>query len=535
MFASRILALFFITFGITFGQQFINYRVSREDAFKPEEVAIAINPQNPAILAAGSNLNYFYSSTDFGRTWSQRQLSSTLGVWGDPVVLFDESGNLYYVHLSNPNDGYWIDRIVIQKSTDNGETFNDGTYTGVIPPHNQDKAWIAVDLTNSQYRNNLYVTWTEFDDYGSSNPQDKSRILFSKSTDFAETWSEPVKINDVDGDCVDSDNTVEGAVPAVGPNGEIYVAWAGPVGIVFDKSTDGGATWGEDIFVSEQPGGWDYDVSGIYRANGLPVTVCDTSSNSPYKGNIYVLWSDQRNGELNPDVFIAKSTDGGETWSDAIKANNDAGHRPQFFAWLAVDQTNGKLYATFYDRRNTTETYTEFWLTRSTDGGETWQNYCVTDEPFPTQSSVFFGDYATVAAYDGKIHPIWMETDSQGDLSVWTANINDDDLTDVETQENGIPAEFVLEQNYPNPFNPTTIISYVVPSVETRHALSLQLIVYDALGRKVETLVNAKQSPGKYSVQFNANSALGGLPSGVYFYTLRAGNFVQTRKMVLMK
>ena len=93
---------------------------------------------------------------------------------------------------------------------------------------------------------------------------------------------------------------------------------------------------------------------------------------------------------------------------------------------------------------------------------------------------------------------------------------------------------FKLEQNYPNPFNPTTTISYTIPKVETQNLASLQnvtLKIYDILGRKVATLVNEKQIPGKYSVQFNASN----LPSGVYFYTLRAGNFVQTRKMVFMK
>ncbi len=101
-----------------------------------------------------------------------------------------------------------------------------------------------------------------------------------------------------------------------------------------------------------------------------------------------------------------------------------------------------------------------------------------------------------------------------------------------------IPLRFELFQNYPNPFgeaipseNPTTTISYVVPSVETRHALSLQLIVYDVLGREVATLVNKKQAPGNYSVQFNAEN----LPSGIYFYTLSAGGFTVTKKMILLK
>ena len=100
--------------------------------------------------------------------------------------------------------------------------------------------------------------------------------------------------------------------------------------------------------------------------------------------------------------------------------------------------------------------------------------------------------------------------------------------------ENNLADKFELEQNYPNPFNPTTTISYVIPNVETQNFASLQIVtlkVYDILGREVATLVNNKQTPGKYSVQFNASS----LSSGVYFYTLQAGNFVQTRKMILMK
>ena len=107
-------------------------------------------------------------------------------------------------------------------------------------------------------------------------------------------------------------------------------------------------------------------------------------------------------------------------------------------------------------------------------------------------------------------------------------------LTPVEEFNNGIPKKYLLGQNYPNPFNPTTTIRYAISNVETQDFASLQnvtLKIYDVLGREVATLVDKKQTPGKYSVQFNASN----LPSGVYFYTLRAGNFVQTKKMLLLK
>ncbi len=108
----------------------------------------------------------------------------------------------------------------------------------------------------------------------------------------------------------------------------------------------------------------------------------------------------------------------------------------------------------------------------------------------------------------------------------------------VDVEDGTSPVKFALAQNYPNPFNPTTMIKYSIPNmggVETLftesggHATSLQ--IYNVLGEEIATLVNEKQSPGNYTVQFNASN----LPSGVYFYTLRVGDFVVTKKMILLK
>ena len=403
--------------------QFNNVKINNPNSTSPEEVTIAINRQNPSQMAAGANISFFYNSSDAGTTWTQSSLSSTFGVWGDPCVIYDTNGNLYFGHLSNPPHGEWIDRIVVQKSTNNGLNWDAGVGIGWNPPKNQDKEWLAVDRTTSNQAGNIYVAWTEFDTYGSHISSDSSRILFSRTTNEGNTWSTPVHVSDKGGDAVDEDNTVEGAVPAVGPNGEVYLSWAGPLGLVFDKSTDGGLTFGNDKIITSIPGGWDFAIPGISRANGLPITACDIS-NSQYRGNIYVNWSDQRNGTENTDIFLVKSTDKGETWSDVIKVCDDNFGRQQFFTWMSVDETNGYIYIVFYDRRTTEGNYTDVYLARSTDGGETFKNYQINDESFLPDENRFFGDYINVDAYNGTIRPIWMRMDNLN-LSVWTALIND--------------------------------------------------------------------------------------------------------------
>lgn len=107
------------------------------------------------------------------------------------------------------------------------------------------------------------------------------------------------------------------------------------------------------------------------------------------------------------------------------------------------------------------------------------------------------------------------------------------------TDKMTIPTKFELSQNYPNPFNPETIIQYTIP-VETRRSESLQhvtLVIYDLLGREVVTLVDEYKQPGTYEVKLNIGhfERSREMSSGVYFYQFRAGIFLETKKMMVMK
>ncbi|RKY92259.1 MAG: hypothetical protein DRQ01_06545 [Ignavibacteriae bacterium] len=100
---------------------------------------------------------------------------------------------------------------------------------------------------------------------------------------------------------------------------------------------------------------------------------------------------------------------------------------------------------------------------------------------------------------------------------------------------NLISSSYKLNQNYPNPFNPTTKIKFTIPSVETGHAPSVLLKVYDVLGNEIATLVNEEKQAGKYEIEFIPGSGIWNLASGIYFYQLKAGSFIQKKKMLLLK
>ncbi len=486
----------------------------------PNEPSIMINPLNTNILVAGANLNNLYNSSDGGLTWSEQTMTSTYGVWGDPAFDVDTDGNFYYFHLSNPASGNWIDRIVCQKSTDDGNTWSGGTFTGLNGNKAQDKQWSVIDRNN----NNIYLTWTQFDDYGSNNPNDKSSILFSKSTDGAQTWSTPKKINIIDGDCVDEDNTVEGAVPAVGPNGEIYVAWAGPNGIVFNKSLDQGETWlNEEIAIDPMPTGWDYSIPGIYRGNGLPITKCDLSG-GPNNGTIYVNWSDQRNGANDTDVWMSKSTDGGNTWSGPIRVNDDPAGNQQFFTWMDIDQTNGNLFFVFYDRRNYTDNKTDVYIAYSDDGGNTIVNKRISESPFNPNAGVFFGDYTNIVAHNNVVRPIWTRLDTS-QLSVWT------DVTPftILSVEDGTEQQVNNAVQYPNP---ASYMSYV--SFKLHEESTVSIDIFDAQGRKTYTVMdNETKGYGKYIVPINLSEI--NLTNGSYFCKLTVNGISKTLKMIVVE
>ena len=482
----------------------------------PNEPSIAINPNNTNQLVAGSNINKVYRSNDGGLTWTKSTLTSSYGVWGDPAIVADNNNNFYFTHLSNPTSGNFLDRIVCQKSTNAGSTWSNGSFAGLTTNKEQDKQWISFDPIN----NNLYMSWTQFDSYGSTDPSDKTIILFSKSTDFGLTWSAPIKLNEVDGSCIDNSTTVEGAVPAPGPSGQVYVAWSGPNGLVFKKSLDQGVTWPTtetQIIATHE---WDFAIPGIDRCNGMPITICDLSP-SAHHGTIYVNWADQSNGANDTDIFLSKSTDGGTTWSSPLRVNNDAPGKHQFLSWMALDQTNGYIYIVFYDRRNYTNNNTDVYLAYSTDGGSTFTNTKISITSFLPTSSVFFGDYTNIVAHNGVIRPIWTRLAS-GQTSVWTAILSQNqlDAKEFETQDDNTTIV-----NYPNPAEEDCYFAFKLYKESP-----VSITIYDLTGKEVYKVIENKTYPmGKHLVSIKSNL----LKKGEYVYVVQSDYYKKSKKLIV--
>jgi hypothetical protein len=413
-------------------------RVSPPEAAGAVEVSVAINPTNPDHMIAVSIArmkeqhpgitNFAYVTTDAGRTWKAVPRDNPHKVQqGDDVVTFTPDGLAIHTFISfsgirqaRPKKAHT--GIVTSTSRD-GITWD--AQVPVVELFNsvepfEDKPWIKADMSQeSPNRGNLYIAWTKFDVYGSAKPEHKSHVYFSRSVDCGKSFAVPHKISDQPGDAQDRSDTVEGACPGVGPNGEVYVVWAGPGSLFFTRSTDAGVNFARNTVISDCAG-WDFPVNGLGRANGMPSLGVDITKGKD-RGSIYVCWADCRNGQAN--VFLIVSRDHGETWSQPQRIGSDAtgNRREQWFPWLTVDPVDGALNIAFYDRGAQTGTLTDLTLARSVDGGRTFACYKLNEAAYELRRMKFFGDYLGIDSYGGRVAVLWMHPLDRSTLGISSA------------------------------------------------------------------------------------------------------------------
>ncbi len=388
-----------------------------------------------------------------------------------------------------------------------------GTHRGVFVSHNAGDSWTEMNnVLPVMYVSSLAV---------------KDSIIFEgteengvfRSTDFGKSWqmvNNPlfigyrIKSLSIIPKGNDSMNILAGALGGVYVSTDtgatwlqidVFSTWGGPFLvlenadeqlIIFASIFYGGELGGSLIIRSSDYGlNWDYSSNGIpYYYSYISSIVADAQNRlfaSVYFPSVYnYQWQIFSSSDFGVDWYPISSTlDSAIT---SMKATDISGIQAIF----AGTENNGVIL--------------------STDEGLTWKQI--------NDVSLEGSTVNTLEVFD---QYIYAGTSTSG---LWKRSLSEIVTSIKEDNINLLAEGYILEQNYPNPFNPSTTIRYSIPTTEF-----VTLKVYDVLGKEVSTLVNEEKATGNYEVKFNS----GNLSSGIYFYSLKAGKFSGTKKLILMK
>ena len=515
---------------------FSNYLIFPSTITQTEPV-MCISPLNPQILFVsavtiklGTSLlksEGVYFSTNGGTNWigiDSCTGQSTANHGGSPGVAINNNGVFVLTH-----NGLFIPGAYGHFSTDFGTTWSNAAT--IISSQTDDKCVSPTTADydpTSPYYGRIYHARVVFT---SPFPVD-----FSYTTNGGVSWIPSFAINN------SPPQRCSGAYVKTGLDGKVYVCWAGvaptspfPENFIgLAVSTNGGDNWSvnQNIYAVNGING-TLPSKGSIRVNGLPNLGID-KSNGPRRGWMYIATTEQNLAPAgsDPDIILHYSSNNGTSWSSGIRVNQDPMNngKIQYFPSIDVD-TTGAINILYYDDRNTSSDSAEVYLSRSKDGGSTWTEFLVSNhrfkpKPIPGGAAGYQGDHITLESSGNKLYALWMD-DFSGLYQVWLApiDISTIGIRNITTQ---IPDKFNLQQNYPNPFNPVTKIKFDIASHSVGQTF---LSVYDITGREISTLVNENLQAGSYEVTFDGSN----IPSGIYFYRLKSGNYFETKRMVLVK
>jgi len=407
------------------------------------EVTIAINPTDDRNIVAAAN-DYgtpnsdawvgFYTTHDGGKSWNRslvpgyRPSASPFplpcgggllpgqGICGfegagDPVLAVDSEGNFYLAGIAFKRSQITVGQtsaIFVAKSTDGGDTFPDVTVlaTAISKVSFHDKEWIAVDPVGG----NVYVTWTLFNLFAIS------QILESHSTNGGQSWTTPKVISETGVRSL-SDDT-QGSQVEVDNNGTVHVAWidyTAPEAMKYSSSRDGGSSYSAPRAIAPVTPIASPQGNTTYRTPTMPDMAIDLT-NGTYNGSIYIWWPDESNGDA--DIFQVFSRDGGATWSNVSRVNNDeqGNGKSQFFPAVSV-AGNGWVVGEWYDRRlDPNNKLLSVFVGISMDGGQTydfqfnWTDAMLDGDKSAGASGVgFIGDYLGIASSDWYAVGVWCD------------------------------------------------------------------------------------------------------------------------------
>jgi hypothetical protein len=422
-------------------------------------VVVGYNSTKQAAHVPDHNPNHYTSisgyafSTNGGATFTDGDVvlpPNGYKLTGDPALAFSpDNTTLYYASMGEDNAGQ-NSRIFVSPST----SLSPVKFGAPVPifglsseprPY-QDKELIAVDTTQGPFRGRVYVAWTEFADRNAA-PNGISRILFAASSPTGSLAFPATK------ELSPLTAVNHGAMPAVAPNGDVYVVWgvftpgtrAAPQTIQIVRSTDGGANFYNPDTADTNPSKTIASVTSTVgrmiskdiniRTRGYPYIAIDqTPTGSPTRGNIYVVFQATppcpaaATPQLTSrsEIFFTRSTDGGKTWDaprsisngPAVTLNGDTTQNDNWMPSIAVSPVTGHIRVIFYSRREDPENNDiRVYDAGSTDGGLTWFNQPRSTIKFTPSSGydpllvkAYMGDYISLVAAGSNFYAAWTDT-----------------------------------------------------------------------------------------------------------------------------
>ncbi|HTY10069.1 MAG TPA: T9SS type A sorting domain-containing protein [Bacteroidota bacterium] len=479
--------------------------------------SLVLDPDNPSTVYCGTETGV-YTSMDNGTTWSPFNSGMPLYVPTDELVI--QSGTKAIFAFTHGRGAFSTAPSLNVSPGWTGQNSGVNTELYTVKAVSQSVAWAAgsegqVLATTDGGTNwkpagggpigsaDIYtVSALDANTAFVSSTPDSITYIY-RTTNGGSTWTQVYSLVDgfIDGiKMIDANNGI-----AVGD----------PVGGKWTilRTTDGGATWGRIATEPAQAGeeaGWNnavavFGTSDIWFGTNASSIYHSTdggaswsSAQVPFGNCVSVSFNSAAYGVAGSDSNTAvRTTDGGNTWTPISIGGSGfvggvSGAGVDFYA-----AEGGSVY-------------------HSSDRGATW-------------TASFTGSIGSLNHLDfasnGSSAFGWIVS-SSGDIAAFSGA-----LSGVERTVSTVPSEFVLGQNYPNPFNPSTKIDFQIPA-QSR----VLLVVYNSLGEEVATLVDNFMTAGTHSVEWNGmNRFNASAASGVYFYRLTAGKFVQTKKMLLVK
>ena len=550
------------------------------------------NSDSLFLFDGGTLFNGYMSITDY-EFWDNnphKYIYNAVGVTVDPnafILRFDSGQQLLDVfggydgnlEISKQNDSliYSSIRATLYQSTDGGWTWDTVTTTQVnliaISPNNEQTIFGTTDLGELNKSIDGGKTFSIVDT-SKSNYSSDNKILFDKDSNyvyrvFYNNNSYKLSVSNNQGNAFSWTNRFSSI-------GELYVSvdysQAGTIYLADKKNIYFSNNFGESFSVYKN---LDRNIIGIYKKPNSNILYAAT------KYDLYEITPDTiktiKHLLINPEILNLYPLEIGNSWvyiynvemyhsnytvsviGDTIikekhyykLINTISGS--QTYSYERIDTSNGIVYRL---QSNSEIPYYDFtavsvgdtvYFNRGNEYEYGWFLENLTSyNKFGLNSQEYqYSMLLTGSGYQlyNFVKGLGLIKDEGGELLTSSsilkgAVINgvvygDTTVVGVEDEPKNIPLKFSLSQNYPNPFNPTTKIKYNIPFVETRHASSVQLKIYDILGNGIATLVNKEQSPGEYEIVFDAGKYH--LSSGIYFYRLKAGSFAQTKKLVLLK